>query len=119
MARHAPGHPVPNVRRPPLHTDQLADLLPLSGVWTGREENPCPFYPAGSPPLLHAATTGATPFRANLHVGDVAHTLIFGPTGAGKSTLLCTVAMPELPMLSKPYRLADLARVIQEALAQP
>src|SRR6185437_4410941 len=60
------------------------------------EENPCPFYPAGSPPLMHGATSGATPFRVNLHVGDVAHTLIFGPTGAGKSVLLCTVALQAL-----------------------
>jgi type IV secretion system protein VirB4 len=42
--------------------------------------------------LLHAATSGATPFRLNLHVGDVGHTLAFGPTGAGKSVLLCTIA---------------------------
>lgn len=91
-----PGHPLPNVRRPLIHTDNLADLLPVSGVWTGREENPCPFYPAGSPPLMMAATTGATPFRVSLHVGDVAHTLVFGPTGGGKSTLLCTVALQAL-----------------------
>jgi len=91
-----PGHSVPNVRRPLIHTGNLADLLPLAGVWTGREENPCPFYPPGSPPLLHAATTGATPLRVSLHVGDVGHTLVFGPTGAGKSTLLCTVALQAL-----------------------
>ena len=53
-----PGHTVPNVRRPMIHTGNLADLLPLAGVWTGREENPCPFYPAGSPPLMHGATAG-------------------------------------------------------------
>ena len=91
-----PGHTVPNVRRPMIHTGNLADLLPLAGVWTGREENPCPFYPTGSPPLLHAATAGATPFRVNLHVGDVGHSLIFGPTGAGKSVLLCTIALQAL-----------------------
>jgi type IV secretion system protein VirB4 len=91
-----PGHPVPNVRRPLVHTANLADMLPLAGVWTGREENPCPFYPPPSPPLLYAATAGATPFRVNLHVDDVGHTLVFGPTGAGKSTLLCTVALQAL-----------------------
>ncbi|MDT7952806.1 MAG: transporter [Acetobacteraceae bacterium] len=91
-----PGHTVPNVRRPMIHTGNLADLLPLAGVWTGREENPCPFYPAGSPPLMHGATSGATPFRVNLHVGDVGHSLIFGPTGAGKSVLLCTIALQAL-----------------------
>jgi type IV secretion system protein VirB4 len=87
-----PGHPVPNLRRPLVHTLNLADLLPLSSVWAGREVNPCPFYPENSPPLLHAATSGATPFRLNLHVGDVGHTLVFGPTGAGKSVLLNVLA---------------------------
>ena len=91
-----PGHSLPNVRRPMIHTGNLADLLPLAGVWTGRDENPCPFYPDGSPPLMHGATAGATPFRVNLHVGDVGHTLIFGPTGAGKSVLLCTIALQAL-----------------------
>ena len=87
-----PGHPIPNIRRPFLHTLSLTDLVPLSSVWAGRENNPCPFYPTNSPPLLHAATSGTTPFRLNLHVGDVGHTLIFGPTGAGKSTLLGLIA---------------------------
>lgn len=91
-----PGHPLPNVRRPLIHTLHLADLLPLTGVWTGRDTCPCPLYPPGSPPLLHAATSGATPLRVNLHVGDVGHTLIFGPTGAGKTTLLCMIALQAL-----------------------
>ena len=91
-----PGHTVPNVRRPMIHTGNLADLLPLAGVWTGHDANPCPFYPAGSPPLMHGATAGATPFRINLHVGDVGHTVVFGPTGAGKSVLLCTIALQAL-----------------------
>ena len=74
-----------------MHTLNLADLLPLASVWPGLRENPCDLYPAGAPPLMHTVTTGATPFRLNLHVGDVGHTLIFGPTGAGKSTLLATL----------------------------
>jgi hypothetical protein len=40
------------------------------------------------PSLFHAATSGATPFRFNAHVGDLGHMLNIGPTGAGKSTLL-------------------------------
>lgn len=83
-----PGQTYPNVRRPLVHTLNLADMLPLASVWPGLAENPCDLYPAGSPPLMHTVTTGATPFRLNLHVGDVGHTLVFGPTGAGKSTLL-------------------------------
>lgn len=87
-----PGHALPNLRRPMMHTLQLAHLLPLSSVWAGRENAPCPFYPPHSPPLLHAVTDGSTPFRLNLHVGDVGHTLILGPTGTGKSTLLGLLA---------------------------
>jgi type IV secretion/conjugal transfer VirB4 family ATPase len=83
-----PGHGYPNVRRPLLHTLNLADLLPLTSIWPGLDQQPCPFYPPQSPPLAYAATTGATPFRLNLHVGDVGHSLIVGPTGSGKSTLL-------------------------------
>jgi type IV secretion system protein VirB4 len=83
-----PGHGYPNIRRPLLHTLNLADLLPLTSIWPGLPQQPCPFYPPQSPPLAYAATTGATPFRLNLHVGDVGHTLIVGPTGSGKSTLL-------------------------------
>lgn len=83
-----PGQTYPNVRRPLVHTLNLADLLPLASAWPGLRENPCDLYPDNSPPLMHTVTTGATPFRLNLHVGDVGHTLIFGPTGAGKSTLL-------------------------------
>ncbi|WP_262529758.1 hypothetical protein [Agrobacterium tumefaciens] len=36
--------------------------------------------------------SGSTPFRLNLHVDDVGHTLVFGPTGSGKSTLLSLIA---------------------------
>jgi len=86
-----PGHTVPNVRRPPMHTKNLADLMALGSVWPGQEFNPCPYYPPRSPPLLYAATSGATPFRFNLHVGDVGHQLIFGPIGSGKSTLLAMI----------------------------
>jgi len=83
-----PGHTYPNVRRPLIHTLNLADMLPLASMWPGLHENPCNLYPPGSPPLMHTVTTGSTPFRLNLHVDDVGHTLVFGPTGAGKSTLL-------------------------------
>lgn len=86
------GHSAPNLRRPMLHTLHLADMLPLSSVWVGHNRAPCPFYPAGSPALLHAATDGSTPFRLNLHIGDVGHTLMLGPTGSGKSTALALIA---------------------------
>jgi type IV secretion system protein VirB4 len=83
-----PGHGYPNVRRPILHTLNLADLLPITAVWAGPQYNPCPFYPPNSPPISYAATVGSTPFRISLHVGDVGHTLMIGKTGGGKSTAL-------------------------------
>jgi type IV secretion system protein TrbE len=83
-----PGHAYPNVRRPILHTLNLADLLPITAVWAGPQTNPSPLYLPGSPPLSYAATAGSTPFRISLHVGDVGHTLMIGKTGGGKSTAL-------------------------------
>ncbi|MBD5655583.1 MAG: hypothetical protein IAI50_10470 [Candidatus Eremiobacteraeota bacterium] len=87
-----PANGYANVRKPLVHTRNLADFLPLTTIWSGEATNPCPFYPPESPPLAYTATNGATPFRLNLHVGDVGHTLILGPTGAGKSTLLGLLA---------------------------
>lgn len=83
-----PGHAIQNVRRPLIHTLNQADLIPLSSIWAGRAESPNPYLPPQSPPLMYALTNGGTPFRINLHVDDLGHTLIFGPTGAGKSVLL-------------------------------
>ena len=48
---------------------------------------------SGAPPLFFGKTEGATPFRFSLHVGDVGHTLVVGPTGAGKSVLLALMAL--------------------------
>jgi type IV secretion/conjugal transfer VirB4 family ATPase len=87
-----PGHGVENVRRPLMNTMNLADLLPTSTIWTGRDSAPCPMYPTQAPPLMQVVTHGATPFRLNLHVRDVGHTFMFGPTGAGKSTHLALIA---------------------------
>ena len=87
-----PGHGVENVRRPLINTMNLADLLPVSSIWTGEDRAPCKFYPPLSPPLMHCVTTGGTPLRLNLHVGDLGHTIMFGPTGAGKSTHLALIA---------------------------
>lgn len=83
-----PGHGFPNLRRPLLHSRNVADLVPLTSVWPGLKTNPSAYFPEGSPPLLWAATSGATPLRVNLHASDVGHTLVAGPTGAGKSTLV-------------------------------
>lgn len=87
-----PSHGVENVRRPLINTMNLADLLPTSSIWTGEAEAPCPMYPIHSPALMHCVTQGATPFRLNLHQGDIGHSFIFGPTGSGKSTHLGIIA---------------------------
>jgi type IV secretion system protein VirB4 len=84
-----PGHAYANVRQPPVSTLNLAHMIPLSAVWAGpaRDEH------FGAPPLFFARTEGSTPFRFSLHVGDVGHTLVVGPTGAGKSVLLALMAL--------------------------
>jgi type IV secretion system protein TrbE len=87
-----PGHGYPNLRRPLVSTRNIADLLPVTSVWPGLATNPSPLFPPGSPPLLWAATAGATPFRVNLHDSDVGHALVLGKTGSGKSTLLGLLA---------------------------
>src|SRR5713226_8479113 len=87
-----PGHGWYDVRRPLVNTQNLADILPLTSVWPGLAMNPCPYYPKNTPALCYGATTGSTPFRLNLHVGDTGHTAIFGPTGSGKSVALGIIA---------------------------
>lgn len=84
-----PGQVYANVRQPPISTLNLAHMIPLSAVWAGeaRDEH------LGAPPLFVAKTEGSTPFRLSIHVGDVGHTLIVGPTGAGKSVLLALMAL--------------------------
>ena len=56
----------------------------ISSVWAGDKWN----KELNMPPLVYTQTNGSTAFRFNLHVGDIAHTCIIGPTGAGKSTAL-------------------------------
>jgi type IV secretion system protein VirB4 len=86
-----PGNWYCNIREPLINTRNLSDLVPLNSVWSGSPNAPCPFYPPASPPLMQVAS-GSTPFRLNLHVDDVGHTLVFGPTGSGKSTLIALIA---------------------------
>lgn len=83
-----PGLCRANVRRPLFSSLNLAHVFPLSAVWAGPEEN----KHLNAPVLMHTQTPDNTPFRLSLHVGDVGHTMIVGPTGAGKSVLLATLA---------------------------
>lgn len=83
-----PGDGYRNIRRFLLHTLNLADCLPIAAVWTGERFNPSPLMPPNSAPLMLATSIGATPFRLNIHVSDIGHTVVLGPTGAGKSVFL-------------------------------
>ena len=84
-----PGHLYASVRQPIVHTLNLAHMMPVSAVWAGPQHN----AHLEAPALVTAKTRGATPFRLDLHVGDVGHALIVGPTGAGKSVLLSLLAL--------------------------
>lgn len=84
-----PGNPYANVRQPPVSTLNFAHIMPVSAVWAGQERD----THFKAPPLFHARTQGATPFRFALHVGDVGHTLMVAPTGSGKSVLLAFIAL--------------------------
>lgn len=79
-----PGHYRANIRRNLVHSLTFCHFLPLTAIWPGDERN----KHLNGPALLYTDTQGFTPFRFNLHVGDVGHTLVVGPTGAGKSVLL-------------------------------
>ena len=95
-----PGHAYADLRRPLVSSLNLCDMMPMSAIWPGPSRNAhltseCAKrgYPGAQPPLLVARTAGTTPFRLDLHQGDVGHTMVVGPTGAGKSVLLNTLAL--------------------------
>lgn len=83
------GQAYANVRHPMVSTLNLAHVAPLATAWAGDARN----RHLNAPALAVARTDGATPFRLDLHVGDVGHTLVIGPTGAGKSVLLSFLAL--------------------------
>jgi type IV secretion system protein TrbE len=95
-----PGQAYADLRRPLVSSLNLCDMIPMSAIWPGPSRNAhltseCGKrgHPGVQPPLLVARTAGTTPFRLDLHQGDVGHTMIVGPTGAGKSVLLNTLAL--------------------------
>jgi type IV secretion system protein TrbE len=83
-----PGDGWHNLRRPPLPTENVADLLPVTASWAGLRHVPSPLFPARSPALAYVDTDDSTPFRLNLYHKDVGHSLLVGSTGAGKSTFM-------------------------------
>lgn len=83
-----PGNVYHYVRRPFLSTGNFVHMTPISDVWTGPARN----RHLNGPALMYTLTTGNTPFRLDLHVGDVAHTILIGKTGSGKSVHLNMIA---------------------------
>lgn len=83
-----PGHIYADPRRPMRTSVNLSHFLPYSSVWAGETWN----AKLDGGPLIVATTDGSTPFRLNLHRGDLAHMLILGPSGTGKTTLLHALA---------------------------
>lgn len=79
-----PGNLYANVRRPLLHSLNLAHLFPSSSVYRGPQWN----THLSGPPVLMARGKGHTPIRVCLHEDDVGHTGLIGSTGDGKSTFL-------------------------------
>ncbi len=87
-----PGHVAPNPRARMTRARVMADFMPVRGIDRGRSACPSALMPKHSPALLPARARTGEMFHFNLHVGDVGHTLMFGPTGGGKSVLLGLIA---------------------------
>ena len=79
-----PGNVGHGIRRPMISTGNLVHMMPLSNIWPGDEY--CRHL--GGPSLIYTQTVGNTPFRLNLHVGNVGHSMLLGKTGGGKSVHL-------------------------------
>ena len=85
-----PGNAYADPRRKAISSLNLCHILPLSSVWSGDEYckhlSECSGKPV--PAIAQVETEGSTPFFLNIHVGDVGHSIVVGPTGSGKSVLL-------------------------------
>jgi type IV secretion system protein VirB4 len=79
-----PGNSKLNIRYRYLSSRNYADLVPLYCASSGSEHN----THLDSEYLTVLESSDGTPFYLNLHVGQVAGTLITGTTGSGKSVLL-------------------------------
>lgn len=80
-----PGQTTANVRRPLLHSHNLAHLLPLSTPWPGPTWN----AHLNGPPLLTTVGSWGMPFALDTYDGDVGMAYIAGPIGChAKGTMI-------------------------------
>lgn len=82
-----PGCYRANVRQDNINSLNFCHLAPITSLWSGDKRN----EHLKGPVLLYTDTSGFTPFRLSLHIEDVGHTMICGPSGSGKSVLLNTM----------------------------
>lgn len=71
-----------------LELPSLADLSPIRTVDSGYQQNTYLTEQRGkhSPALMVLDTAHHTPYYFNLHVGDLGHALVIGPSRSGKSS---------------------------------
>lgn len=87
-----PGHGHYNIRTQGVSSRVFAWSMPSTSIWAGSRTNPSPLLPEGTPSLLTGRSLTGELFDFNLHVNDVGHGLVFGPTGGGKSVFLGLLA---------------------------
>ncbi|HEY5864776.1 MAG TPA: hypothetical protein VI542_04365 [Candidatus Tectomicrobia bacterium] len=98
-----PGNMYANVRRPLLHSHNLAHLIPATAPWGGLPWN----THLNGPALIRTVGEGHTPFDLDTYDGDVGMAYIAGPIGAGKSTLLATMVAQWLKYPGAQVRIFD------------
>jgi type IV secretion system protein TrbE len=89
-----PGHGDYNLRKMLVDTNYVSHAFLISGFYQGEWQAPSnmPGYEKKSP-LLVATMYHSRPFALNIHVSDVGHCAILGPTGSGKSTLIAMLML--------------------------
>ena len=83
-----PGHTNDIPREVMVRAQVIADCIPVRLFSPGPTSCPSPLLPPDTPALVPAITSAQTLQHLHLHVDDVGHSLVFGPTGTGKSVLL-------------------------------
>ena len=98
-----PGNMYANVRRPLLHSHNLAHLIPATAPWGGLPWN----THLNGPALIRTVGEGHSPFDLDTYDGDVGMAYIAGPIGAGKSTALATMVLQWLKYPGAQVRIFD------------